>query len=165
MFLLCQEKKIEDKVYNDMLLIADQYNNTVAFKEILRNPIIVPEKKKKAFQTFFQQYIHEITLKFLYTLVDNKREQMLKSIIRNFIDCYKKNIGLKTAILYTATDLDDKYIQSIKIVIEKELKATIELHVKVKEQLIGGFVLMVDGKMMDASIAQKLNELKNKILI
>lgn len=164
-FLLCQEKGLTKNAYTDMLLLADQCTNTELFKEILDSPIISTVNKKKAFQSFFQKYIHENTLNFLFTIIENKREQMLPSIIRNYIEYYKEGSGLKSATLYTAKTLDDTYINSFKKLLEKELNSPIELKVKLKEQLIGGFVLMVDGKMMDASISNKLNELKNKLLV
>jgi F-type H+-transporting ATPase subunit delta len=97
-------------------------------------------------------------------MVDNKREALLASISRNFIDFYKEEKGIKSVKLYTATQLAEDYIERIKLSLEKELNAKIELNVRVRDHLIGGFILMVDGKMMDASIFNRLKELKNQLL-
>ncbi len=164
LFLLSQEKEIIETVYQDMILISDQLKDTESFREILKNPVIKPAQKKKSLTSIFEKYVHEITLRFLLVLVENKRESMLDSIARNFIDEYKDRKGIKSATIYTALPLTNDYTDKVQNLLEKEFKCKIELEVSVKENLLGGFVLMIDGKMMDASILSKLKALKNKLL-
>lgn len=164
LFLLSEEKDIVDEVYNSMLIINNQCKNTPAFNELLDSPIIYPEQKKETLKSIFEKYVSEIILNFLGVIVDNKREPLLESISRNYIDYYKKRKGIKIATLYTAHKLEDTYISSINELLEKEFSAKIELSLVVQEHLIGGFILMVDGKMLDVSIFNKLKELKNKLL-
>ncbi len=164
LFELSQEKSIVENVKNDMLLLADQCSKTPSFNDLLKSPVITPSEKKKAFQSIFKEYINEITMNFLYLIIDNQREELLADIARNFIDFYKKQTGLKTATIYTAFPLSDEYLVKVKDLLENELKADIELNINVQEHLIGGFILMVDGKMIDASIFNKLKVLKSKLL-
>ncbi len=164
LFELSQEKNIVEDVNNDMLLLADQCSCTPSFIELLKSPVITPDEKKKFFQSIFEKYINVISMNFLRLLVDNNREELLSDIARNFVDFYKKQTGLKTATLYTAFTLADDYILKVKDLLEKQLKAQVELNVSVREHLIGGFILMVDGKMIDTSIFNKLKEMKSRLL-
>ena len=164
LFLLSKEKGVVDQVFNDMCMLADQCNNVDDFSKILASPVITTSKKKKIFKSIFEKHVHELTINFLGIMVDNKRDTLLPSISRNFIDFYKEEKGLKTVTLYTAFKLDEDYISSLKPILEKELEAKIELNVRVRDHLIGGFILMVDGKMLDASVSNKLNKLKKKLL-
>ncbi len=164
LFSLSQDKDIVERVYNDMQILMDQCSKTKAFNDLLKSPVVTPFEKKKAFNSIFAKYIHQITMQFLQVIIDNKREELLEDIGRNYIDFYKNQIGLKTATLYTAFPLTEDYIANVKDLLEKELKTKIELNVSIREHLIGGFILMVDGKMMDASIFNKLKKLKNKLL-
>ncbi len=163
-FGLSQEKNLVEQIYHDMVLLGSQCSNVPSFTEILKSPVISPNEKKKVFQSIFEKYISEITMNFLNVLIDNKREEFLSDIARNFVDFYKKQTGLKTVTLFTAFQLSDEYIDNIKILLEKELNAKIELNVNIREYLIGGFILMVDGKMLDVSIFNKLKALKRKLL-
>jgi len=164
LFLLSKEKGIVDDVFDDMKLLGYQCGNVDAFQDMLGSPVIESSKKKKVMKLTFEKYVNELTINFLGIMVDNKREALLPSISRDFINFYKEEKGLKTVTLYTAFELDDSYVSNVRIILEKELNASIELRVRVRDQLIGGFVLMVDGMMMDASIAAKLKELKKKLL-
>ena len=164
LFSLSQEKNNVEIVYNDMLLLLEQCSITPALSHLLESPSISPAEKKKVFKSIFETYISEISMNFLNVIIDNKREELLSGITRNYIDLYKKNNGIKTAAIYTATDLSDEYVSKVKTLLEKELKAKVELTVSVRDHLIGGFILMVDGKMMDASIFNRLKMLKHKLL-
>ncbi len=164
LFSLSQEKNIVEKVYNDILLLMDQCLNTESFVKLLKSPVVTPSEKKKVFNSVFKKYINITTLNFLNVVIDNNREDLLSDIGRNFVDFYKDIIGLKTATLYTAFPLEDDYISKVKEMLQKELNTKIELNVSVREHLIGGFILMVDGKMMDASIFNKLKTLRSKLL-
>ncbi|TLX77165.1 ATP synthase F1 subunit delta [Labilibacter sediminis] len=164
LFLLSKEKGVVDMVFNDMCMLADQCKNVDDFSEMLASPVITPSKKKKMLKSIFEKHVHKLTMNFLGIMVDNKRDTLLSSISRNFIDFYKEEQGLKTVTLYTAFELDDEYINNLKPILEKELDAKIELIVRVRDHLIGGFILMVDGKMIDASVANKLKKLKHRLL-
>lgn len=89
---------------------------------------------------------------------------MLASIARNVVDFYKEERNIKSVALYTAVQLEEEHLLSIKNLLQNELDAKIDMTVRVRDNLIGGFILMVDGKMLDATIANKLKELKKKLL-
>ncbi|WP_066630201.1 ATP synthase F1 subunit delta [Labilibacter marinus] len=164
LFLLSKEKGEVDNVYNDMNMLYQYCSDTKEFKELLSSPVITPAKKKKALKTVFDKHVNQLTINFLAIMVDNKREALLDDIARNYIDFYKKEKDLKTVTLFTASQLNEDYLEKIKDLLQVELAAKIEMNVRVRDNLIGGFVLMVDGKMMDASVANKLKEIKKKLL-
>ncbi|MGQ1788277.1 MULTISPECIES: ATP synthase F1 subunit delta [unclassified Saccharicrinis] len=164
LFLLSKEKGEVDNVYKDMDMLSDYCKNTEEFNELLSSPAITPGKKKRALKNVFEKHVNQLTMNFLNIMVDNRRESMLASIARNYIDFYKKDKNIKTVSLYTAFELDKEYLNTVKDILKKELGTDIELTVRVRDNLIGGFILMVDGKMMDATVANKLKELKKKLL-
>ncbi len=164
LFIVSKEKNIMDILYNDMFILQEQCVKDSEFMKLLESPVLTAGQKKKTFKSIFDKYVNEVTLNFFGILVDNRREGMLSSVSRNFIDFYKEEKGIKSVTLYTAYKLPEDYVLEIREVLHKELNAEIELSVRVRDNLIGGFVLMVDGKMMDASILNRLKKLKNKLL-
>jgi F-type H+-transporting ATPase subunit delta len=70
---------------------------------------------------------------------------------------------IHTVKLTTATALSEELKQSIvdKIRIDSNLK-NIELNTFVEKDLIGGFVLEIGDKLLDASIAYDLNNIKKQ---
>ncbi|SMO60729.1 ATP synthase F1 subcomplex delta subunit [Saccharicrinis carchari] len=164
LFLLSKEKGAVEQVYGDMTVLLDYCNNVPEFDELLNSPVIKPGKKKKALKGVFEKRVNQLTLNFLTIMVNNKREPLLASIARNVIDFYKEEKNIKSVALYTAVPLEEDHLSRISEMLQQELNAKIQLTVRVRDKLIGGFVLMVDGKMIDATIANKLKELKKKLL-
>ncbi len=72
--------------------------------------------------------------------------------------------GIKEVKLYTAAPFDEQQSEALLQFLKNQFKAPIELSVKVKPDLLGGFILTVDGKMADASMSTKLKEIKKQLL-
>ena len=164
LFLLSKEKGEVDNVYKDINMLFQYCAEAKEFRQLLMSPIMTPAKKKKALKAVFEKHANQLTINFLGIMIDNRREALLADIARNFIDYYKEEKDLKSVMLYTAVQLDEDYLLSIKDLLQEELGAKIEMNVRVRDNLLGGFVLMVDGKMMDATVASKLKEIKKKLL-
>jgi len=164
LYSLSIDKNISEKVNEDMQLIKEQYGNSNKLSEFLNSAVIPKNKKKKLFQDVFGEHVNEVTMKFLTMLVDNNREGMLQYITLDFIAMYKKEQQIKTVTLYTAIQLDKEYITDIQSFLAKELKSIVELEVVVREHLIGGFMLMLDGKLIDTTISSKLKQIKKQLL-
>ena len=164
LFLLSKEKGEVDNVYKDMNMLAAHCSKNEDFNELLSSPVITSAKKKKALKAVFEKHVNQLTINFLCMMVDNRRESMLAAIARNFIDQYKDEKDIRSVTLFTAVELDEEYLSGIKDLLQEELGAKVEMTVRVRDNLIGGFILMVDGKMMDATVANKLRELKKKLL-
>lgn len=88
---------------------------------------------------------------------------MLPAIAEEFHHAYNvyKNVG--EASVTTAVPLDDKLRGEIEKIVKKlSDKKEVEIKEKVDASMIGGFVLNVGDRQIDASIKNKLKALKVK---
>ncbi|NPA36687.1 MAG: ATP synthase F1 subunit delta [Chlorobi bacterium] len=164
LFKLGVEKGITDDVYNDIKLLGSQFSDVEGFYEFVLSPVIKPSKKKELFENVFGKTLNPITLKFISLVIDNNRENILKSVFRDYSAFYKDSKGIKTATVYSAFEPDDAIRNKFKELIEKELNVKVELNVVVDPGLLGGFILKVDDKMIDASILGKLKKVKEYLI-
>jgi F-type H+-transporting ATPase subunit delta len=164
LYKLSIEKDVLEEVYNDIRLLLSHCASESEFCEFVYSPIIKPGKKKDLFRSVYSENVNPITTGLFNLVVENNREVILKSIFRNFSALYKQHKGIKTVTLYTAFKMDDNYLESIREFLAKELKTTIELNMILKEDLLGGFILKVDDRMVDASIAGKLKRVRNQLI-
>ena len=164
LFNLCVEKGKLDVVYKDIQLLTRNCADEEDFCEFVKSPIIRPQDKKEMFKTIYTDVLNPITLKFLYLVVDNDREKILDSIFRNFVSFYKKEKNIKTVTVYSAFNISKKFKDKIKALLAKELNSNIELTVVNRPDLLGGFILKVDDKMVDASIKGKLKKIREHLI-
>ena len=163
-FSLAKEKQLLEPLKSDIETIASVCNQSVEFNLLLESPIVKVSKKADIISTIFKGHIHELTLKFLMLVTENKRETHIPGICRNFLALYRDGQGIKSATVTTASKISSATLEKVQAVMEKEFNTKIELTEKVNPSLIGGMILRVDDKQLDASIATQLKKIKTKFL-
>lgn len=164
LFKLAHDQANLERVYADIQALQSYCKEAEGFRELLVSPIIAPGKKKTVFRAVLAKQLSPSTLQLFDLLVTNNREAILMDINLRFISLYKQSKGIRVVGLYTAIPFDQSHTDTIHAFMEEQLKGPIELTVKVKPELLGGFILTVDDKMVDASLSAKLRDIKKKLL-
>lgn len=160
---LSDELKKLDEVRNDMVFLDKIIKGSREFKVMLSSPVIKSDKKFKIISAVTKDQLSEITSTFIKLLCSKNRESNLPEIVHSFLEQYNVKKGLHSATLTTAAPISSELAESFK----KKIKDAssfkhLELETKVDESLIGGFVLEVEGKLVDASILRDLNDVKKQ---
>ncbi|MCT4616204.1 MAG: ATP synthase F1 subunit delta [Marinifilaceae bacterium] len=157
-----KDKDILNQLYNDLELIDSILTESERFNAMLESPVIKSSDKIKALKSIFENKLNDLSLKFLYMLAQNKREVYLKSIIRNFAAMYRKDQSIIQVKYTAANPINNDTKESIKSKLENSLNQKIELKERLNPDLIGGFVLQIEDKLLDMSIKGKLNKIKKE---
>ena len=146
-----------EKVYADMQWLNAVCKSNRDFVNLLRSPVIKGDTKKKILEAVTSGNISEMTAAFNRLLITKGRESNLPEISNAFITAYKEKKNIQTIKLTTAAPVTD----TVKNAIVEQVKKTagfqnVELEEELDADLIGGFVLQVGDKLIDASIAYDL---------
>lgn len=161
---LAVEQNALEQVHADMLLFSKVCRENRDFTLMLRNPVIQHDKKRSILEKLFKGKVHALTMSILDILTRKNREPLLPEIAEEFHQAYNVVKGIESATITTAAPLD----ASMRAEFEKIVKAIskknqVELKEKIDKDMIGGFVLHVDDKQIDASIKNRLKMLKVKL--
>ena len=152
-----------EEVHKDIVLLQSICHASRDFVLMLNSPIINADKKYKILMAVSGNQISTVTQTFIKLLCRKNRESVLPEIISSFVTQYNRIKGIHKAKLTTATPVSDAIKNSF---IQKIAAATsidkIELETKVNDKLIGGFMLEMDGKLVDATILRDLNDVKKQ---
>jgi F-type H+-transporting ATPase subunit delta len=165
LFLTALEKDILEQVHNDMQLIDSILHQIENFKAFLSSPVNKPSAKIKFIhQIFANGLIQEITLNFLNLVVQNNRAIHIPAMTNYFMQLYRTQKGIKSAVFITATEPDEKLNKQLSKVLKDLYKAEIELQVTTDKDLVGGFILRIEDQQYDASIATALKKMKADLI-
>ncbi len=160
---LAKEKDQLNEVYNDIKFLQNICNTNRDFVALLNSPIIPEDKKNKIIDSIVTGHVSNITTLFIKLLASKNRESSLPEIISSFIDQYNQIKGIHKVKITTATeiseDLKNTFITKIK---SANNISNIELETVVDEKLVGGFVLEMDGKLVDASVLRDLKDVRKQ---
>jgi len=158
---LAVEKNALEEVHSDMLMFSKVVDDNRAFQLLLKNPIIKHEKKRDILQKVFSGRVHPLTMSIFDILTRKNREPLLPTIAKEFHTAYNLHKGIGKATITTAVPLDAELRNEFENITKKlSEKDQVELIEKVDKDMIGGFVLSVGDKQIDASIKNKLRALK-----
>ena len=160
---LAESRKIEDKVYRDVLIILDISTNKDV-EEIYSSPVISSGKKLEIIKNIVKENVDQLTVSFLELVFKNKRETYLAQMARHFIKIHKQKHNIKTVEITTAIEVDDNIKEGIKKQVLKSIKAQIELVTKTDEKLVGGFVVQIDDLLYDASVKTQLRKIQQNLV-
>jgi F-type H+-transporting ATPase subunit delta len=163
-FELAKEKGLTQELRKDAGLISSVCSSSSDFNLLLDSPVIKTSQKSEAIKLIFTEKVHPLSLRFLLLVTENKRENYIPGIFRNLEDMYRREEGIKAAVLTSAQPLSDSLIIQVKEILEKEFSAKVELSQKVDDKLIGGFVLRVEDRQYDASLSTQLKKIREQLL-
>lgn len=149
------------QVNDDMKSIVDSVSGSQELSEFLSSPIISSEVKMNALSEVFANVQAETKMLFRL-LQENKRFEILEPIASQFNRLYDEMNGVEVAKVTTAfpitPELETKVLAKIAEISNK--KITIENIVD--PSIIGGFILRIGDKQYNASVANRLQELKRE---
>jgi len=158
---LASEQGVLEAVHSDMVLVAKTCRSNFDLVAMLRSPIINHNKKKEILVKIFSGHVHKLTLAIIEIVTRKNRESLLPAIAEEFHNAYNVHKGIQKASITTTFEIDNDIRNQIESIVKKiSNRQTIELEEKIDPRLIGGFVLNVGDKQIDASINNKLKELK-----
>lgn len=156
---LAIEKGELEKVHADMQVLQAICKGNRDFVALLKSPVIKNETKLKIVQAVTAGKTGELTDAFNRLLITKNRESNLPEVITAFINLYKEYKNIYTVQLTTAVPASEALKQQILTHLRQTTQMEkIELETRVDEDIIGGFVLQVGDKLVDASVAYDLKE-------
>jgi F-type H+-transporting ATPase subunit delta len=160
---LAVEQGALEQVHADMQLFDKVCNSNPDFVNMLRSPIIKHNKKKEILEKIFKSKVHKLSVAILDILTEKNREPLLPAIAKEFHVAYNEFKKITKASVTTTIPVDAQLRGELEKIVKK-LSGTekIELQEKIDADLIGGFILNVGDKQIDASIKSKLKTLKVK---
>jgi len=151
-----------EKVAADMAYMHKVCSEEKEFVILLNSPIIKSDKKISIFNSLFGDFDRLSTM-FIDLIAKNRREYMLGDIAASFDAQLKAHKGIVPVTLISAKPLNAKTKDMIMEKISASVKGKLEVNEEIDESLIGGFIVRMDDKQIDASIATQFKNLKQRL--
>ena len=154
-------KQIEDQSISILNLIASNKD----FSILIKNPTNTQEDMLKIINSISENNKFESLFKnFLNFLIIKRRFFYVEKILQSFIETCSKKRGELKAELKSAKELSSNEITKITDELTQNFKFKIKLNYKHDKSLIGGLIMQVGSIMVDTSIKNKLQQIKNRMI-
>lgn len=154
------DKNLMHQITADFQNLEVFLNKTPDLTQYLKNPLISSDKKCEVLEKTLQSQINKETFKFLIVLVDRNRINLLQEVIASYLELVYEAASIKTIEVSTAyafTNLQKNTL--IKKLKELTNAREIRLVITLDPNLIGGFLIKTESKIIDFTVKNQLQQL------
>jgi F-type H+-transporting ATPase subunit delta len=162
LFESAKDNDVLDAVHDQLGAWTDALGQNKHLQTFFFSPRFSTDEKKEAIRRIIDGG-DERFLNFLELLTERHRLPVTFRIRRAFDDLWREEHKLLPVEVTSAIELDESLVSSIGERIEQRTGRRVELTSRVDPDIIGGIVLRVGNKVLDASVHGRLERLRREI--
>ncbi len=162
LFELAQESGSIEGVAADLELFEALVQENTDLARLIKVPVFSAEQQGKAIAAVLKNAkIGGIAGNFIRLVAQNRRLFLILSMISAFRGLVSRSQGEVVAEVQVAEPLSDTHLGVLKQALDDVTGKKVRIDLKVDPSLIGGLIVRVDSKMIDASVKTKLSSIKH----
>lgn len=156
---LAQQNDLADQFGDTFREVETLLADSQEFKDFVLNPVINNEDKKAVLKQVMGD-ANPYLVNFMMLLVDKRRIVFLEPIVEQYLSLLRKLNQTVLAEVTSAQELNDEQknqiVEKVKGIVEAR---DVELKTRVDPSLIGGVIIKVGSKVIDASLRGQLRRI------
>ena len=162
LFEAAKENDVLDRVHDELGEFADALDSERNLQVFLFSPYFSSEEKKDGVTKIVTD-ADERLVNFLELLAERHRMPALFRIRRTFDAMWAEENKLLPVTITSAVKLDEATVKSIGDTIGQQTGQRVELTANVDPDVLGGLVVRVGNSILDASIRNRLENLRRSV--
>jgi F-type H+-transporting ATPase subunit delta len=162
LFELAREAGETDKVEADLGTLAALIAQSADFSRLVRSPVLGADDQLRALAAVLDRIgIAGLAANFAKLVTANRRLFALPDMIRAYKALLARERGEVTAQVTVAETLGERHLAALKDALRSVTGKDVTLDLKVNPAIVGGLIVKLGSRMVDASLKTKLNALKH----
>lgn len=164
LFQAARELNKEEQILEEGRQLVDLFEKEADLYTLINYPSISGAEKKAVLKTIFEGRICQELLNLLYVLIDKSRTRHFFRIIKAYEDLINREEGCTYGTIYSVMPLSREKMEEFEGQTSALLRSNVKLENKTDASLIAGVKILVDGRMIDASVRKRLDDLRSEIM-
>lgn len=162
-FDIAVEQQNLEQIEADLLYVNQVFDDHAELSSFVESPVVDASAKIALLQELFGE-INQMAARLLYIMIERGRANCIESAIEQFVIRSREARGIVEAKVRVASKMSPETEAKLKARLEEVTGKTILLDIDEDPAIIGGLVVNIGDKQIDASISQRLKGLKNVLL-
>lgn len=161
LFELADEKQTHDAVAGDLKALRQLIDESQDFARFIRSPLYGRDEQVAALDAILKQAgAGELTRRFALVVAGNRRLYALRGMIDAYLAILAKRRGEVTASVTVARPLDAAQTARLEETLRRSVGGKVKIETRIDESLIGGLIVQIGSRLVDASLRSKLMRLQ-----
>ena len=162
LFGVAKEAGKLDEIHSQLGEIADAIAEERDLQVFFFSPYFSSQEKRKGIEQAITGAEDEL-INFLELLAEKHRMPAIFRIRDRFDDLYAEENKRLEVKLTSAIELDPKVVKKVGDEVERQTSKGIDMNTEVDEEILGGIVLQVGNRVLDASVRGRLEKLRKEV--
>ncbi|NDF11938.1 MAG: F0F1 ATP synthase subunit delta [Proteobacteria bacterium] len=163
LFELAESKKAAAQVGEDLASFMALVGENEELANVVLNPLLPKDQVAKALSAVAKKAgAHELTVRFIEVIAENRRLGLFDQIEAAYAAKLREKQGELTASVITATPLSAANKKELEQSLSKNSGKKVQIEETVDATILGGLIVQLGSKRVDASVAGKLERLAIK---
>lgn len=132
-------------------------------KSVLHHPLLPIEKKKAVLNGVFGGKVLPDVERFLFLVVEKQRATLFPQILSEFNRLVDEYRGEGDAEVISAVPLSAAQVAALQAQLSTRFGIKVRLNLRIDPNILGGLVVRVGDKFIDASVATRLDRLNEQL--
>ncbi len=165
LFSLADEHNAVDTVAGHLGTFARLLSESEDLTRLVRSPVFTVEEQEKALSAVLARAgIDGLTANFIKLVASKRRLFALSDMIKGFNALVDSSRGVTRAQVTVAEPLGDLQTNALRDALAQVSGGkSVDIAVKIDPSIIGGLVVKIGSRMLDASLKTKLNSLRTRM--
>lgn len=159
-----KEKNNLDSLRRDMDMLAAACQTSPEFRRLIDSPVVPRNTKEAALSDVFRNTIDAVTFNFVQLLIHNGREHLLPEVIDFFGEILDDHQGIVRGEVHSVVPLSDIQLNELKSKLNKMTGKNVILTQTKDKKLLGGFVVKINDRVIDASLRNQLSKMSEYLV-
>ena len=161
LFELADERRDLDTVAADLRQLRAMLHDSADLSRLVRSPILTRSEQGKAVEAIAERAgLSALVRDFLAVVARNRRLFAVPAMIEAFLTKLAERRGEITAEVTVAQPLTEAQLGSLGEQLRRSAGRRVSVEVRVDPALLGGLVVKLGSRMIDASLSSKLRRLQ-----
>lgn len=135
-----------------------------SFRQLLSDPAISESEREQVIKRVFSGRLNQLVLNVLGVMNDKGRLGILAEVANVYNDLLDEQLGKIEVDVTVAQRLSPEQLEEVRQRVSAALKKDAVVHQYVDDSIIGGMVLRVQDRLIDASVRTQLQAMKQQLL-
>ena len=163
LFEVAKKRGEVDAVAGNLQEVVTTVQSSRELMSVLHHPLLTTEKKKAVLSGVFGGRVLPGVERFLFLVVEKDRAVVLPQMLEEFNRMVDEFRGEGDAEVTSAVPLSAAQVASLQASIQARFGIKVRLSTRIDPNILGGLVVRVGDKLMDASVATKLQSMNEQL--
>ncbi len=160
---LANDRKIAEDIGRELEGLGQILEAEPVFKEYLADPGISSAERAASVEKIFRGRVSELVLNFLGVMNSHGRLRLLEQVVSAYADLLAEQLGNVEVDVTTAQRLSADELEQVRHRVSQAIGKNAIVHQYVNEKIIGGLIIRVGDKVIDASVQEQLRSIRQQL--